>query len=117
LHRLIAKVDQLGCIAHGVRFDCGRLHLEDRTFEEDINDVKDLVHTFVRMTTMLEELRESDKESQLVERCLSSMRSFHKISTLDDWNTNNTIEDLIKFFVAFKKATELLIASEYPQAT
>jgi len=63
------------------------------------------------LLTMLESLL---KSRQLVERCLASLRQFDKIPSLDDWTT---IEDVVNFLMAFKKATELLSGSEYPTSS
>jgi len=69
---------------------------------------KDCPTRWNSVMTMLESLI---KSRQLVERCLASLQMFDKIPSLDDWAT---IEDLVKFLKAFKKATELLSGSDYP---
>lgn len=171
----LAKVERLGCIAHGVHnlITVDGI-LKTNEIKAVVDSVKDIVKTFVYKSSLLEEegrnmvqerliseignedvdvevieygdstessddlpgassaigqytttlkrdcptrwnsllnmLQSLLKSRELVERCLTRLRMFEKIPTLEQWQT---IEDLVNFLLVFKKATELLSGSAY----
>src|SRR5207244_11262475 len=66
-----------------------------------------------RWNSLLNMLQCLLKSRELAERSLTRLRKFEKISTLDQWQT---IDDLVKFLLMFKKTTELLSSSEYTKS-
>jgi polyhydroxyalkanoate synthesis regulator phasin len=63
-----------------------------------------------RWNSLLNLLESLLKNRELVERCLTRLRLFEKIPSLEEWEV---IKQLVEFLRVFRKATELLSGSEY----
>ena len=63
-----------------------------------------------RWNSLLDMLNSLLQNRELVERCLTRLRQFEKIPSLQQWETN---KELVEFLQVFKTATELLSGSHY----
>ena len=63
-----------------------------------------------RWNSLLDMLKSLLQNRELVERCLTRLRQFEKIPSLQEWET---VKELVEFLNVFKTATELLSGSHY----